>query len=255
MLRQRTFEDLLFPHRMDDRTSTNRTKTKGEVDARQETKPDTDQELQLLQKANGEDAIRERSVGRHGGVHEASLLQSELHGERDGGDDQNHVAKEQQETVEEASEACVRKVRTEANGNKTVRSPHRRKSDEQRGVKLEDALRFMPSAYALAISEGDTTTAEVLQTLFPSSMQDWAVQQTLWQGVSKWRSPSNQEVERAWEAGLLSGFAIVPISPLAYKQPNRRAALHGLGNAICPPLAAEFIKAFMEAEHAVEHGQ
>ena len=61
-----------------------------------------------------------------------------------------------------------------------------------------------------------------------------------------WERPSNEAVERAWNASLLREAVRIPVAPLAARVPGDLVKLRAYGNAIVPPLAAEFVMAYMD---------
>lgn len=93
----------------------------------------------------------------------------------------------------------------------------------------------------------ETWRQKKIRTL-PSGETQGVVQHSLHAMAQVWRCPSREEVQRTWNAGLRERCRIVPISPLIASLPGRVAQLRGLGNAIVPQVAAEFIAAFMETE-------
>ena len=185
-------------------------------------------------------------AGRHDGLHEKKILQSALHGKGDDWDNPCPHTDEQPPSVAETEQGILRELRE--NGNATLRSPQRRKSNEQRYIQLDDIMRLMPSAYAHAFFEGDRKTCEALRLLFPSSLPRESVQHSPIQDAKAWKSPDCKEVERVWRAGLFRDFGLIPCNPLVDGLPGRASLLRGYGNAIVPQVAAEFIRAFMECE-------
>ena len=188
------------------------------------------------------------NAGGQDGVLEAEVLQPGVHGSGDGGSHQSPDAEEQPKTIPEEGKAVVREVRQVGDDDHAARPPCQREPARQRRIELDDALRFMPSAHALAVAEGDTATAEALRSLFPASVPGEPVQHASFPEMAAWQPPSDEAVERAWRAGLLDGFGIATTAPLTKNYPGRAIALRGFGNAIVPQLAAEFVSAFMETQ-------
>lgn len=210
-------------------------------------KADTGEVLQPLQKEDGEEKISKR-IGGFDKLQPEEVLRSNLHGELDGRPDQSAIYSEQPASISEGEQECLRGMRTPQVRDKTLRSPQGRESNEQRSLKLEDALRFVPSAYAFAAQEGDTATITALQSVFSTGSLQRILRHTLVARSDAWKSPSCETIQRAWESGLLDSFMIVPLSPLVSKVPARVMRLKGYGNSIAPQLAAEFIRAAMKCE-------
>lgn len=180
----------------------------------------------------------------HDCIQEEKILQPGVHGRRHDWRDQGFKREEQLQAVGQGEGELLCGVRI-----KEIAScpPRRPEPAQQQPIQFEDVVRAMPQAYALATIEQDIPTLEKLLTMFPSSSPQRTMQHTLLENAKAWRPPSSEEVERAWNAGHFKSFIISRISPTSRTHPARKRLLIAYGNAICPPLAAEFILACVEA--------
>lgn len=200
--------------------------------------------LSLLQQSACEEKVSIWNTGGFDGVSEKEILQPNLHGSCNGGKDQGIEREEQQKAVLQGEQGALRAMRL---NEENSCSSHRSKPIKQRPFELEDVMRLLPQAYALAAIEGDSATIEELHSLFPASKTQWTLQYPLLQVAASWQCPSREEVERAWKSGAFDRWGMSPISPLAVNVPGRVGMLKGYGNAIVPQVAATFIQAAIES--------
>lgn len=140
-------------------------------------------------------------------------------------------------------EACLRSMRDNA---PSPCSPQGRESVQQRSEEFADFVRHMPSSFALAELYGDQVTAEALLALFQAESEARSVLYSLESMESVWRS-LGQETKDRIRLGFESGrFLKTYESPLIVKGKNRVGRLRVYGNAIVAPVAAEFVRAYME---------
>jgi hypothetical protein len=201
-----------------------------------------DQGVQIVQAPDDPQANR-NSAGGSLSVSAPEVLQPGVYGGVDGGADQGSIAEEQPSPVNETPRVRLSDVRI---GREPSRASQGRQPSQQRLIELGDVVRHLPHAYTLARMEGDHATAEALLGVYEACPSLGPVQHALQPLPSAWRPADRQEIQRAWEAGLFDRFGIIGCSPLVKHFPSRVTALKGLGNAIVPTLAAEFLMAVME---------
>lgn len=118
----------------------------------------------------------------------------------------------------------------------------------QRGIQKSDADSADGGLANTALPE--KTRQRKQPEHIPEAASFWSNWQWHYCRDGKWRRiPGPQPVLQPKFDGLPDGMDLGGAEgafPLAKKMPHRPALLKGYGNAICPELAAEFVKAFME---------
>jgi hypothetical protein len=201
----------------------------------------TDRTETLSSMPSNDDAqeIPKRGIGGHGPIQPPSALQLEVC-EHAG---QREIPPVRQTGIETQNHA-LRAVRYE---EVLAHPSHRRKLQEQRPVESSDLVQFLSSALALEQWHPEAEAIVGLHDLREAFHATGFVFQTLREIQEVWRSASHKERERI--GNLLRpgrfGWEILPL--LRKNVPARVAKLRALGNAIYAPLAAEVIRAWMEA--------
>lgn len=211
------------------------------------------------------EGLRGCEVGRSFDFQEAEVLQPEMHGRSDGGDDQGREPQELPPSICEDPQGELREMRQ---GGFFAACPSQRpQSHEQRPVELDDVVRFLSPSLSFAQLHGDGRTESALQNLWQTIGEAAALQYPLNQAEEAWRSLAEEGKARLrmgfdpcrWVEiqqytnplvnGLPRGVGYSgDISPQTAQNTaeGRGMRLKGYGNAIVPQLAAEFVAATME---------
>ena len=127
------------------------------------------------------------------------------------------------------------------------RSPSGRESAEQRPVEPQDIVRHLSQAMALDAWPGAIEESVGLRHLLIAFAQVGLLPEALPAVPQVWRSAPQQARQLVGQLLCARGFVWSPLSPLSHGEPARANKLRALGNAIVPPLAAAFVRAYMEA--------
>lgn len=224
----------------------------------------TSQALSSLQDTTNPQDTGERTDGGNGRAATKDLLQSRVHGSRNGRGHESGERAKLPSAIVQGCAARVSKLRQESVTD--VRSSHRRESVEQFRQQFENIVRLLPSSMSLAELRGDWTTAKALYSLQSAIHALRVVPETSISTEEAWRSLTDEEKNRIAVCFGERNWRIVGCGPLEPSIPrdvgrgqpelsrmakaarsNRTGRLKGYGNAIVPQVAAVFIQAFMES--------
>jgi hypothetical protein len=183
-------------------------------------------------------------IGRQGEIQAPSTLQQEVHGQVDGGKDQGFQSTKLKETIGQGRERGLREVPSEESSSQ--RTSHRRESPEQCSVQPDDVVRFLSSSLALGIWEREIEASGAMQGLLNALSQAGILPETLSKIPEIWRSASDEARQRVGRVLCERGAHWSPVQILTCGELGRVGKLRAYGNAIVPPLAVEFIKAYLE---------
>jgi len=196
--------------------------------------------LQAMRCAYDAEGVR-AEVGGSFGIQPAAVLRQEMHGVVADGEDQGRVAEGIPETGSKARREELPGLRDCAQFERTSRG---RQPNEQCPGQPDARVFCVSHERAWALATGDGKTEAALSFLQRYLSQGGDVPTTLSEIQKAWESISDEEKAGC---GICSGgrFCISSVSPIAPVRPGRTGQLRAYGNAIVPPLAAEFIRAFM----------
>ena len=175
-------------------------------------------------------------------VSEAGLLQPRVHGGRAGEDART-------EPDELASSVCQEQgeqVRGMRDDQEAALPSHRREPDEQRPVEPDDVVRYLSSALALPSWEAELEANGILLHLRQAAQRAGLVFSSLPALPTAWRTSTGETRNRIGQR-ISAVVEWRVVHPLRAKEPSRVGKLRAYGNAISPPLAAEFVIAAEEA--------
>ncbi len=202
-----------------------------------------DEVLRKLREDYHAETVRGRPVGGHDSIQEKDVLQQKLYGLGTGENGLSECESQQDEGTQDDA-GNVRGVRE---GGKTSCPPHGRESKQQHPREFENFVRLLPSAYSFAKLHGDVYTEKAVQILFKGCGEDWFMQHTSNSFEEIWSSVSEEVQNRLAMDFADNEWVIAPEFPLVNGTTNRGGRLRGYGNAIVSEVAAEFIRAYMEA--------
>lgn len=203
--------------------------------------------LRELRKTNGTSPLSERAGG-YGGVQETPLLRSKMYGKSNDGGNQESNSEEQLQTIREESKRDLRELQQEH--QETICASLGRESNEQRPVQFDDFVRLLPQTISLATLEQDRETQEGLLMLLKARTPEGIVLDSPNKVQEVWQSLDEEDKRWIYMETCKIGLVTVPVSPLSTRKDWKRAKMiSAIGNAIVAPLAAAFIRAYMDYEH------
>ena len=199
--------------------------------------------VQNMWRDDAEEAIWERTR-RSQGLRGSQVLRPDMYGYMDGGPHQSDEPEGQQEAVSQEGRGPMSPL---PGNDSTSRPPHGSRPAEQFSRELDHALLCVSHAGAL---EDVAQTREDLFRLHGILAKTWSMQSALAALQEVRLSISHKDTpERATTRLRACGRAIWDAGnqyPLSRRRPGRVGTLRGAGNAIVPPLAAEFIRAYRD---------
>jgi hypothetical protein len=211
------------------------------IDAETETSR-PNQTLSRVRSETDKKILQQRSAGGSNDIFEASVLQSGLHGRGVRGY-QSSDRTEQSAAIRQEAEAIVREVRVHA---RSSLSSLGRKSTQQRPAEPNDVVLYLSHTMASAEWETESAASGCLLHLLDAFVWAGVLLEALPEIPQVWRSASDEARQRIGCFLCSRGAEWLVSSPLMVGEAGRIMRLRGYGNSVVAPLAAEFIKAFME---------
>ena len=221
-----------------DGTSETKPLQEGVVNEATATRPDP--LLPILRSEIAEEAVPNRDAGGQDGVRQAPILRSEVHGGRDGREDQGAERQGRAPTVSEAGEGSVR---TMLGDREAACTSHGREPAEQRRVEPDDVVSLLSQVMARDSWECELEARGAMPHLRGAFQEAGVVLEALSEAAEVWGCAPDETRQRIGRLLGERGSRWVTVSPVVATVTNgwRNGMLRGYGNSIVPEVAARFI--------------